>query len=90
MTYQLRGGPAITIVEQGIKGSVGQGQMYDTDDSQAREVTLDGRRGTLIARKDGNLHLRWLAADTLLDLYGVIGEEEALTIAASLSPVTRN
>lgn len=74
----------LTIVERNLAGAMGRGQMYDTDDARAREVSVQGSPGTLLQAKTGYLRLSWIAENLAIDINGRLSEADVLKVAESL------
>ncbi len=78
-------GRMIILTQQNITGTVSQGNLYDTDDTISRDITINGAQATLLTKKDGMNVLIWHQRGLLLQLTGKLPVEEFLKIAQSIS-----
>lgn len=77
-------GKLIILTQQNISGTLSQGLLYDTDDTVAKDVMINGAPATLMKVKNGMNVLTWYHRGLSLQLTGQLLEEEFLKIAQSI------
>lgn len=75
----------IIFTQQNTSKTVSQGLLYDTDDTVAKDIMINGSPATLMTEKNGMKVLSWHQSSLLLQLKGQLPEEEFLKIAYSIS-----
>lgn len=78
-------GQLIILTQQNTTGTLSQGSLYDTDDTVAKDITINGVSATLMTEKTGLNVLTWHQRGLLLQLTGQLPVEEFLKIAESIS-----
>lgn len=61
-----------------------KGSMYDTDDTQAKDLSINGSPASLYISKNGMAILNWQSRGLVLQLTGKVTEEEIIKIANSV------
>ena len=79
----LSQGHLIIFTQQKVEGKVSQGYMYDTDDTVAKDLVINGNPATLLISKDTITLLTWYNRGLLFELRGQLSEEEFVRIAES-------
>lgn len=81
--YVLQG-ELIILTQQNTSGTLSQGLLYDTDDTVAKDVMINGAPATFMKVKNGMNVLTWHHRGLSLQLMGQLLEEEFLKIAQSI------
>lgn len=77
-------GQLIILTQQNTSGTLSQGLLYDTDDTVAKDVMINGAPATLMTKKNGINVLTWHQRGLSLQLTGQLPAEEFLKIAQSI------
>lgn len=80
----LSQGHLMIFTQQKVKGNVSQGYMYDTDDTEAKNLEINSHPATLLTRKDAITLLTWYDRGLLFELKGQLSEEDLVKIAESI------
>lgn len=81
--YVLQG-QLIILTQQNTSGTLSQGLLYDTDDTVAKDVMINGAPANLMKVKNGMNVLTWHQRGLSLQLTGQLPTEEFLKIAQSI------
>lgn len=73
-----------TIIEKYIEGQLSSSLVIDNEDTQIKEVSIKGEKGSLLNFKNGLNQLMWNKLNIQLIIEGYISEEEMLRIAESM------
>ncbi|MHB1652432.1 MAG: DUF4367 domain-containing protein [Desulfitobacteriaceae bacterium] len=84
MEYIFRG-KTLIFTQQNTAGTVTQGRLYDTDDTIAKNILINGARSTFSTDKGGVNVLTWHLRGLLLQLTGELPKDEFLEIAKSIN-----
>lgn len=83
MEYNFQG-KSIILTQQNTSGIVSQGSLYDTDDTVAKDISINGIPASLFTDKSGVKVLTWHLRGLLLQLTGVLPQDEFLKIAQAI------
>lgn len=74
----------IVFSQQNSAGGTSRGSLYDTDDTVIKDLTVNGSPASLFISKNGINTLNWQTRGLILQISGVITEEEINKIAQSI------
>ncbi|MFZ3102924.1 MAG: DUF4367 domain-containing protein [Desulfitobacteriaceae bacterium] len=77
-------GKLFILTQQNTSGTLSQGLLYDTDDTVAKDIMINGVPATLMTEKNGMNVLTWHQRGLSLQLTGQLTAEEFLKIAQSI------
>lgn len=75
----------IVFSQQNSANETSRGSLYDTDDTVVNDLTVNGIPAILFTSKNGISTLNWQLRGLLLQITGVINEQEILKIAESIN-----
>jgi len=84
MAFAGPGGQHLHFQQLNITGGFGMGRGFDADDTEVREIRINGNIATLLVHKDQWCTLTWFDNEMFYELYGKIPPEEIQKVAASI------
>ncbi|WP_088186744.1 DUF4367 domain-containing protein [Desulfosporosinus sp. FKA] len=70
--------------QQNCANSTSRGSLYDTDDTKVKDIAINGSPAILFMSKNGVNLLDWQERGLVLQIHGIITEEEITKIANSI------
>ena len=74
----------IVFSQQNSTGGTSRGSLFDTDDTVTKDLTVNGSPANLFTSKNGMNTINWQTRGLMLQISGVITEEEIIKIAQSI------